>query len=175
MPHSIGLPEGAVISHTTGCVRIRLACVRPGQSYRVSTCLGSTGAEIPELTASFPTEVEARRVARAVCVAFRDGRPVREVLDGLALVLSEALAAAMGGGGADQGRRSARVVSLSRALEVLKTPEQRAADDDLAARIAATMSDCAAREGLPVGPARSFREIRDRHQAAMQRDRLSAA
>lgn len=74
------MTDGQVIGFLAGRVMIRLQCVRPGQAYRVSACYGSTGAEVPELSRSFPTEVAGRAFARTLAEVFLAGRSIDSVI-----------------------------------------------------------------------------------------------
>lgn len=74
------MADGQVISYLAGRVLIRLQCVRSGQAYRAAACYGSTGAEVPELSRSFPTEAQGRAFARTLAEVFRAGRTIQSVI-----------------------------------------------------------------------------------------------
>jgi hypothetical protein len=74
--------EGTTVSARVGLVEIIVSPIRAG-IYRVAVCYGSTGAEVPELSASYPTEDQARSVARNAYRAFAGGQTVASVLAAL--------------------------------------------------------------------------------------------
>jgi hypothetical protein len=76
-----GMVEGESIPCTVGAVEVVLLCVRPNAAYRVRVLNG--GREVDELTRSYPTEVEARTVARSTVKLFNRGASVQLVLDSL--------------------------------------------------------------------------------------------
>jgi hypothetical protein len=76
-----GMVEGEQIAMTVGAVEVVLLCVRPNAAYRVRVLNG--GREVDELTRSYPTEVEARTVARSTVKLFNRGASVQLVLDSL--------------------------------------------------------------------------------------------
>lgn len=76
----IAVREGDTITHRVGRVLVVLTCVRPGASYRVAVQYGSTGVEVPELTANYADETLARVAARRACRAFAGGQTVDAIL-----------------------------------------------------------------------------------------------
>jgi hypothetical protein len=62
-------------------VTVVVSCVRPGAAYRCSTQRRSTGAEIDELSRSYPTQAQAEAQHDRVCDLFATGRTVQQVLD----------------------------------------------------------------------------------------------
>lgn len=75
------LTDGQTITALAGPVTITVQAVRVGHAYHCSIRYASTGFEIPELSRSYPTEVEARRSARVATTLFRSGWTVNDVLD----------------------------------------------------------------------------------------------
>lgn len=71
---------GDAISHRAGTALIVLTCVRPGYAYRVAVEYPSTGAEVAELSASYPDEGTARYVARDLSGAFRAGLTITQAV-----------------------------------------------------------------------------------------------
>jgi hypothetical protein len=86
MQHAINTltRDGDTVAHRIGQVVVVMTVIRPNASYRVAVQQGSTGAEVPELTANYATEALARPAARNACLAFASGRSVTEVLGQLA-------------------------------------------------------------------------------------------
>jgi hypothetical protein len=72
--------DGDAVAHRVGQVVVVMTVIRPDASYRVAVQHGSTGAEVPELTANYATEALARRAARNACLAFAAGQSVTEIL-----------------------------------------------------------------------------------------------
>lgn len=75
------MAEGEHIVCRVGAVEVVLLCVRPNAAYRVRVLNG--GREVDELSRSYPTEAEARGVARSTVKLFNRGASVQLVLDSL--------------------------------------------------------------------------------------------
>lgn len=73
--------EGQTISFRAGGATIVLACVRLGFAYRVAVQYPSTGAEVSELSASYPDEPTARYVARDLSGAFLRGLTINAAVN----------------------------------------------------------------------------------------------
>lgn len=105
---------------------IRLAVHRDSAtSYRVQVDHADSGAQVDELTHSWPTEAVARQVARDLYRAFYRGLSVEQVVTQLASVLDEALDVAFQGGDGT-GRHSRHIPELDALRERLRTPGERA-------------------------------------------------
>lgn len=217
MRHLTALVEGEQLTHTIGRVTIAVTCVREGAAYRAGVHYGGTagllGKEIEELSASYPTEAEARQAARRLCKAFADQPAdlpfavlVERALAHLAAQLDDEIGKAFGGGDGT-GRVQAPLAGLTRAREALYTPAERIAEQMLVEQLRADLElydtderyrqACAEAvaddEGSELvrtsggetrtavtdvradeGPATSWAQIRDRHRAAVERDRRAA-
>lgn len=75
------MAEGEQVVCRVGAVEVVLLCVRPHAAYRVRVLNG--GREVDELSRSYPTEAEAREVARSTVSLFNRGASVQMVLDSL--------------------------------------------------------------------------------------------
>ena len=86
MLHAINsaLIDGETLAVPAGAVTVAVQCVRLHESYRLSIRYGSTGAEVPELSKSYPSEMQARRAARMAVTLFRSGWSVQQMLDAIA-------------------------------------------------------------------------------------------
>lgn len=72
--------SGQSVSFRAGGVVIALSCVRLDQAYRVAVLYGSTGAEVPELSQSYPDEPTAREVARDLSRRFLGGLTIAQAV-----------------------------------------------------------------------------------------------
>jgi hypothetical protein len=142
--------EGQTITHPAGRVTVVVTVIRPGHAYRAAAhhtgTAGTLGAEIDCLTASYPTEAEARQAARRIVHAFRD-QPgdlpftalVERALASIAEQLDDAIARAMGGGDGT-GRNTIPLGRLTAAREALRTPAERIAEQELVERLRADLA-----------------------------------
>lgn len=155
---------GDIISYRTNQgVTIQLQWIAPG-AYRVEVLSGGPVARPDEdLTDSYPTEAMARLVARTYAVMFTAEAEATDAADMLKVDLTDALAKAM------RRRDTRRVAQLNRLADRLETPAERA----LVADINAHLDEIA--DGEKPSPARSWADIRNRHAAAVARDRKPAA
>lgn len=153
---------GQTISHTTG--RHTTTLTRQEQVFRLEVRTGVTvghgGHVVEELTASFTTEQAARLASRTIAETFKAGGTVQEAQDATYTALRTEWA--------EQSRRRGGyanptlLADLERAVDIFDP--QKAEMDELAADIRNNLT----------GPVRSFRDIRDEHAAATQRDRGAA-
>ena len=155
---------GDVVPYTSrNGVTIQLQWIRSGV-YRVEVLTSGPVAQlVDDLCGSFDTEQGARDAARFLAVvndAEADGTDVAEMLN---IEVTGMLAEAM------RRRDSRRVAQLNRLADRFETPAERA----LAVDINAHLDAIADAEALP--PAKSLRELRDRHAAGMERDRRNPA
>lgn len=150
MAQPIGLLEGQSITHSVGRVVVVVRCVREGHAYRAAVHYGGSvgllGAEIPELSQSWPTEPEARAAARRACLAFRDlpadlpfAVAIEQALESVRDQLDEAIARALGGGDGT-GRQAVPLGRLTAAREALRTPAERIAEEELVERLRADIA-----------------------------------
>lgn len=72
--------DGQQIAADTNAATIVIQRVRHN-AYRLSIRHASTGAEVSELSQSFPAETQARSAARGMYLAFRLGFTVVELVD----------------------------------------------------------------------------------------------
>ena len=77
---------GATLAYPLGHVTVLLSRVGTdaNPAFRAATLHGSTGAEIDQLSESFPTERVARGIARALSILFLDSRTAAQVVDEVA-------------------------------------------------------------------------------------------
>lgn len=73
--------DGQSISFRAGGATIVLSCIRSGLAYRVAVTYPSTGAEVAELSASYPDEGTARYVARDLSGAFLRGLTINAAVN----------------------------------------------------------------------------------------------
>ena len=149
MTQAIGLREGQQIIHPVGHVTVVLTCIRPGHAYRAAVhhtgTTGQLGAEIPELSQSWPTETEARAAATRATIAFRwaptnvpFAAQVEYALASIATQLDEAIDRAMRGSDGT-GRHTIGLSRLTAARQALKTEAEKAAEAALVARLTADL------------------------------------
>lgn len=74
--------DGAMTAHRVGAVVVSVQRITP-VAYRTAVLYGATGAEVAELSRSFPTEELARAAARRWYRVFHGGVSVQRVLDDL--------------------------------------------------------------------------------------------
>lgn len=167
--------EGQSIPFSVNGVLIELVCVKFFEAYKVRISHDSFGgAEIPELSRSYPTEAQARSAARNATVYFAAGNTVQQALDVIYAAqpvertvtspveaLDEAIARRLGGGHAQP---RAGLASLTAAREALDTPAEREQREALAARINADLDASGLYEPAPTGP-RSWADIRAEFRA----------
>jgi hypothetical protein len=153
---------GDSLSYTTNRgVTVTLQWVRDG-AYTVTVYNGSYRVE--DLCGAYADEATARLVARGYAVLYTAEADAADAAEVLRVDITDELAKAM------RRRDTKRVATLNRLADrVLDTPADRA----LAADITNHLGQIA--DGEKPGPARSLRELRDRHAAAVQRDRKPAA
>lgn len=75
------LAEGETLAASAGAAIVAVQCIRPGYAYRLSIRRASSGAEVEELSRSFPSEHVARRAASTATLLFRGGITVQQALD----------------------------------------------------------------------------------------------
>jgi hypothetical protein len=137
--------EGQRIQHHLGRVTVVLTVIRPGYAYRAAVHHGGTagvlGAEIPELSQSWPTEALARQAARRITLAFADQPQdipftelVERALASVADQLDDAISKALGGGDGT-GRHTIPLGRLTAAREALYTPAERIDRENLLERL----------------------------------------
>jgi len=87
MPHPTVTPlaDGQTLAAEAGPVTVAVQCVRLGHAYRLSIRHASTGAEVDELSRSYPAERTARHAARVATTLFRSGLSVLQVVEMTAL------------------------------------------------------------------------------------------
>lgn len=155
---------GDIISYRTNQgVTIQLQWIATG-AYRVEVLSGGPVARPDEdLTDSYPTEAMARLVARSYAVMFTAEAEATDAAAMLKVDITDALAKAM------HRRDTKRVAQLNRLADRLETPAEAALVEDVREHLTAVHT------GGPALPARSFREIKARHAAALAADRKPVA
>ncbi|MDQ7905505.1 hypothetical protein RB614_13325 [Phytohabitans sp. ZYX-F-186] len=155
---------GDTISFTTPSgVTVELRWIREGV-YRVEVlAAGPVATLVEDLCGSYSDEATARLVARGYALMYAAEANAADAAEVLRVDITDAIAEAM------RRRNSRRVAQLNRLADRLETPAERALVDDVRAHLTAVHGGGAAL------PARSWREIRDRHRAALARDRQPAA
>jgi hypothetical protein len=152
---------GDSLSYTTNRgVTVTLQWVRAG-AYTVTVYNGSYRVE--DLCGAYADEATARLIARGYAVLYTAEADATDAAEVLRVDITDELAKAM------RRRDSRRVATLNRLADRLDTPADRA----LAADITNHLGQIA--DGEKPGPAKSLRDIRDRHAAAVRRDRKPAA
>lgn len=152
---------GDTIPFTTSRgVSITLQWVREGV-YSVTVYNGSL--RLDDLCASYPTEEVARLVARGYAILYSAEAEMRDAAEALKVDITDALAKAM------RRRDTRRVAQLNRLADRLSTPAETALLEDVRNHLTAVHN------GGAQLPARSFREIKARHAAALAADRKPAA
>lgn len=145
---------------TSRGVSITLQWVREGV-YSVTVYNGSL--RLNDLCASYSTEEMARLVARAYAVMYVAEAEGRDAAEAVKTEITDGIAKAM------RRRDTKRVAQLNRLADLLETPAEVALVEDVRQHLDAVHN------GGPTLPARSWREIRDRHRGALARDRKPAA
>lgn len=155
---------GDIISYTTNRgVTIQLQWIREGV-YRVEVLTGGPVATLVEdLCASYSDEAMARLVARGYALLYTAEAEATDAAEVLRVDITDEIARAM------RRRDSRRVATLNRLADRLETPAERALVADINAHLDAIA------DGEKPRPARSFADIRNRHRAALARDRTPAA
>lgn len=152
---------GDVVSFTTDRgVTITLQWVREG-AYTVTVYNGSYRVE--DLCGAYGDENTARLISRAYAVLYSAEADATDAAETLRVDITDELAKAM------RRRDSRRVATLNRLADRLDTPADRALTADIAAHLDQIG------DGEKPAPAKSLRDIRDRHAAALRRDRKPAA